>query len=133
MCKFCNVKKDILWENKRVFVMHGRPHHKGNLKVVLKKHYEKITDLSEKMAKNFFYDIIKVARIVKEVLKPDKLNYSIWGNWTPHLHCHITPRFKGDEDYGNPPYIPGKKEKYEKKELSKSEKELLIKKLKTLK
>lgn len=125
MCKFCDFKGEILWENERVFVKLGRPHHKGHVQVVSKEHHENLNELGEDLAKDFFYDMMKVSKVIETVLKPDKLNYFLYGNWVAHLHWHIAPRFESDSDFGNPPIIPRKKEDYEKRELTDDEIESL--------
>lgn len=118
-CRFCNIPEDkVLRELKYTTVSLGRPHHKGHLKIVLKSHKEDLLELTKKEADNFFSDLLKVARVVNDVLKPDKLNYELFGNWVSHLHWHIVPRFKDDEDFGNPPIEPLKDEEFEKKELT---------------
>lgn len=65
-------------------------------------------------------------------MKPDKINYSHYGNWVPHPHRHIIPGFKEDEDFGNPPTIPRKNGGFERKELTEKEVELLKRELKLL-
>jgi diadenosine tetraphosphate (Ap4A) HIT family hydrolase len=132
MCKYCDYDGEVLWENERVFVKQGRPHHKGHIQIVLKEHHEDIMELDENLAKEFFYDMVRVAKVVQEVLKPDKMNYFLYGNWVAHLHWHIVPRFKQDEDFGNPPSIPRKMDEYEKRELTRKEIEKLKSKLKSL-
>lgn len=126
-CKFCNIPGDkILKELKYSTVSLERPHHKGHIKVVLKNHKEDILEMTRGEANNFFNDLIKVSKVVNNVLKPDKMNYALLGNWVSHLHWHIIPRFKEDKDFGNPPTEPLKQEKFEKKELTPEE----LKKLK---
>jgi diadenosine tetraphosphate (Ap4A) HIT family hydrolase len=121
MCKFCDYSGEVLWENERVFVILGRPHHKGHTEVVLKEHHEALSEIGEALMKEFFYDAFRVSQVVKEVLRPEKLNFELLGNWVPHLHWHIIPRFKEDEDFGNPPCIPNKDDHYKKIELSEEE------------
>jgi len=111
MCKFCDIiadrrKKDILFQDSWVVVFLGRPHHLGHTQVVLRQHKEDLTALSEKELHAFVDRLVMVARVLDKVLKPDKLNYELLGNWVPHLHWHILPRFKSDPDFGNPPGEP---------------------------
>ncbi len=89
-CNVCNIPEDkILKELKYSTVSLGRPHHKGHIKVVLKNHKEDILEMTRGEANNFFNDLIKVSKVVNNVLKPDKMNYALLGNWVPHLHWHI--------------------------------------------
>ncbi|MFQ6135925.1 MAG: HIT family protein [Candidatus Hydrothermarchaeales archaeon] len=121
-CELCDIPGDkILKELEYSIVSLGRPHHKGHLKVILKSHKEDLLDLTREESDNFFNDLLKVAKVVRDVLHPDKLNYELFGNWVPHLHWHILPRFEDDRDFGNPPIEPLRKEEFEKKELSDEE------------
>lgn len=111
MCKFCDIiagrrRKGILFEDSWVVVFLGRPHHLGHTQVVLRQHKEDLTALSEEELHAFIDRLVMVARILDKVLEPDKLNYELFGNWVPHLHWHILPRFKNDPDFGNPPGEP---------------------------
>jgi len=29
--------------------------------------------------------------------QPVKINYGVFGNLSPHIHCHMVPRFAGDD------------------------------------
>jgi diadenosine tetraphosphate (Ap4A) HIT family hydrolase len=37
-----------------------------------------------------------VERVLREVLKPEKINLASLGNKTPHIHWHVIPRFETD-------------------------------------
>jgi len=123
MCKFCDViagrtKRDILFQDSWVVVFLGRPHHLGHTQVVLRQHKEDLTALSEKELHAFIDRMVMVARVLEKALKPDKLNYELFGNWVPHLHWHILPRFKTDPDFGNPPGEPLRSQPYTHRNLS---------------
>ena len=88
MCKFCDIingktKKDILFGDSCVLVFLGRPHHLGHTEVVLREHQEDLTSLPEEKVHAFIDDMVAVARVLQKVLKPDKLNYELFGNWSP--------------------------------------------------
>ena len=124
MCKFCDIingkiKKDILFEDSCVVVFLGRPHHLGHTQVVLREHHEDLTVLPKEMVHAFMDNMITAARALRKVLKPDKLNYELFGNWVPHLHWHILPRFMTDPDFGNPPGEPLRNQPYTKRIMSK--------------
>ena len=126
MCKFCDVikgktKKDILFENSCVVVFLGRPHHLGHIEVVLHEHQEDFTALPEEIVHIFIDDMVAIARVLQKVLKPDKLNYELFGNWVPHLHWHILPRFRTGPDFGNPPGEPLKNQPYIQRLLNKKQ------------
>lgn len=123
MCKFCSIiagkiKRDILYQDPWVVVFLGKPHHLGHTQVVLREHKEDLTTLPELELYAFIDHMVMVARVLKKVLKPDKLNYELLGNWVPHLHWHILPRFKNDPDFGDPPGQPLRNQPYTRRNLS---------------
>ena len=40
--------------------------------------------------------------VLRDVLRPHKLNLASLGNITPHLHWHVIPRFPDDPHFPNP-------------------------------
>ena len=63
--------------------------------------YEDMTD-AEYTA--YMDDLRRAARAIKEVVKPDHMNYDFVGALIPHMHMHIFPRFKTDMKWGMPVY-----------------------------
>lgn len=115
-CKFCEYIRqgdDLLWETDHVVVRFGRPHHKGHTQIILRRHEEDLTVLSDAERDMFFDEMIYVAHVIKDVLQPAVLNYQLLGNWVPHLHWHIYPRYHTDADFGEPPEIPLRDEPFE--------------------
>jgi diadenosine tetraphosphate (Ap4A) HIT family hydrolase len=51
-------------------------------------------DAGERAA--FFEDLMRIGAALERVYGADKLNFSLLGNATPHLHCHVQPRYYGD-------------------------------------
>jgi|SRR3989344_1901040 len=63
-------------------------------------------------------ELFKIIKNIKMVLhvafEPDLINYTFLGNKTPHVHCHVIPRYKTprelmgitftDEKWGSNPY-----------------------------
>ena len=108
-CKFCNIKKrEIIYETKTSIIREGSGFHHGHLQIILKQHKTDLTKLPKKEYTNFLIDLQETAKIVKKVFKPDMLNYELLGNWVPHLHWHIYPRYKTDPDYAQPPILSWK-------------------------
>lgn len=64
----------------------------GYVLVALKRHATELYELSEKELAEFWEDVAKVARAIKTVFSPVKINYAIYGNLCPHLHCHLFPQ-----------------------------------------
>jgi diadenosine tetraphosphate (Ap4A) HIT family hydrolase len=40
--------------------------------------------------------VFAVEEAVRHVMHPDKMNIAALGNMVPHIHWHVTPRFKDD-------------------------------------
>ncbi len=77
------------------------PVSEGHILVVPKKHYERITEMSEEELKNFFASVQKVAKLVENKLSKDYnivINHGkLAGQVINHVHVHIIPR-KGNEE-----------------------------------
>ncbi len=131
-CEFCRhvaTRDDALWASEHVVARPGRPHHKGHLEVILLRHEEDLTTLTDDEREAFFDDMIYVAEVLKQVLRPDVVNYQLLGNWVPHLHWHIYPRFRNDPDFGNPMAIPLRDEPFEPQVLAEAETDALRREL----
>ena len=91
-CPLCKV--DGFFENdlfKVLLVDDG-----GYVRVVTKDHVKELTDLEESEAIGLFRAVMEIERVMREFIKPDKVNIASFGNQVPHLHIHIIPRFKND-------------------------------------
>lgn len=122
-CKYCKViakkeerKGGIIFENEVVVAFLGSQHHKAHTSIVIKKHITDMLELTQWERDCFFNCMIMLAKAVKKAFNPDKLNYALLGNWVPHLHWHIYPRYKTDKDWGDPPEY-GKKIIFSEKEM----------------
>ncbi len=135
-CKFCRKikeKKDIVLENDHLVVMFGRLHHKGHLVIMPKAHEEDLLKLHEKTLDAFMNDTIHVMKALGKAIKPDIFNLEYLSNWDHHIHWNVYPRFKRDKDWGNPPVIPLKDEKFRPKTMTKKEMDIFNKALNKIK
>lgn len=69
---------------------------KGYCLLITKEHHEDLTDLSEDFQKTFMADVHKVGRFLKTKFKAKRMNYSCLGNFVPHVHYHLFPRYEED-------------------------------------
>ncbi len=106
-CRLCH-PREILFSTETSHVIEGDPHHHGHLLVVWKEHVEEVTELSPGDFLRFSADLHSAALIARAVFRPDRLNYALFGNWVPHIHWHIYPRYRTDIDWSQPPLIPWK-------------------------
>lgn len=65
-------------------------------------HAVEIIDLSEIEQAQFTTEISRVARALKELTQPDKLNIAALGNVVPQLHVHVIARRKSDAAWPRP-------------------------------
>jgi diadenosine tetraphosphate (Ap4A) HIT family hydrolase len=64
--------------------------------VPMKNNIIEITDFEQTDYDLFNSEIRKVAKILQNEFKPDKLNIATIGNVVPQMHVHIIARFKND-------------------------------------
>ncbi|MBI5806561.1 HIT family protein [candidate division TA06 bacterium] len=76
-------------------------HMKGWTTLVLKRHVTELFELGPEERAEFWNEVSLVAEALNDIYHPAKINYCIWGNIVPHLHCHLFPRFYED-DPGRP-------------------------------
>ena len=65
-------------------------------------HVAEPTELETEAAAGYWRDVIAVAGAVENVFQPMKLNLLTLGNWVPHLHTHVVPRYVDDPAPGGP-------------------------------
>lgn len=74
---------------------------RGYVIVALKKHANELFELNQNELAEYSEDIAMVAKAVKDVTNAVKINYAIYGNLCPHVHCHIFP-----QQLENDPHAP---------------------------
>ncbi len=73
---------------------------RGYVLVALKRHANELFELSPQERAEFFDDVSQVAQAIQTVFHPVKINYMIYGNRCPHVHCHVVPRYVEDDPLG---------------------------------
>ena len=100
-CELCATPGGrLLWEDSRcrvVFV--DEPGYPGYCRVVWKAHIAEMTDLAAADRAHCMRLVLAVESVLRELLAPDKINLASLGNFTPHLHWHVIPRFRGDPHF----------------------------------
>ncbi len=76
--------------------------YRGYSVVVYNSHETALENLSEENQIQFYRDMLKISSAIVKAFKPDKMNYELLGNWVPHLHWHVVPRYKTDPCWGDP-------------------------------
>ena len=97
----------------------------GRCIVAYKDHVSEIINISQEERNRFMADVVRAANAIPQAFHPDKLNYGAYGDTGCHLHMHLVPKYKGQDEWGgvfqmNP----------DKKYLSQAEYEEMIEKIK---
>lgn len=69
----------------------------GKCHVLSVKHYVNLYDMPKEDLAGFMGDVQKAAKALQKVTGAIKINYEIHGNSSPHLHCHLFPRYLDDD------------------------------------
>jgi len=78
--------------------------YRGRTVVWLKEHFDDPADLPAVLRAELMTEVMRTAEAVRRELRPDRLNYTCFGNAVPHVHFHVIPRFKTDPDWGKAPW-----------------------------
>jgi len=73
--------------------------HPGFCRVIWNAHVREMTDLPEAQRARLMATVWRVEEVLREVLRPDKINLASLGNMTPHLHWHVIPRHVDDPQF----------------------------------
>lgn len=65
--------------------------------VALKRHACELFELTDVESAGFWRDVAVVANALDHVYQPAKINYAVFGNLCPHIHCHLVPLFFSDD------------------------------------
>lgn len=71
----------------------------GFTRVIWHSHVKEMTDLSSNERKELMGVVFAVEQIMRDTLKPDKINLASLGNQVPHLHWHIIARWQNDPTF----------------------------------
>lgn len=78
------------------FVVGDHQYFKGYCLMILKDHVEDLTDLEEDVQLEYMQEVMEAAKLLKKIFKPVRMNYSCLGNFVPHVHFHLFPRYEED-------------------------------------
>ncbi len=65
-------------------------------------HVAEFSDLSEADRHACMDAVTAIERVLRDLLKPTKINLAALGNVVPHLHWHVIARFEGDSHFPAP-------------------------------
>lgn len=80
-------------------VLAHEPDWPGLVRLIWTEHVAEWSDLSESQALTLWTAIHRVERVLRQQLAPDKVNVASLGNFVPHLHVHLIPRWLDDATF----------------------------------
>jgi diadenosine tetraphosphate (Ap4A) HIT family hydrolase len=83
-------------------ILADEPRHPGFCRIVWTAHVREMSDLAPADAARLMATVLAVERVLREQLKPDKINLASLGNVVPHLHWHVIPRWTDDSHFPDP-------------------------------
>ena len=103
-CALCtDVGGELVWQNDDLrVIMVDDAHFVAFMRVVWQAHVSEMTDLLPAQRSALMKTVCLVEDVMRQVLKPTKVNLASLGNITPHLHWHVIPRFADDVNFPNP-------------------------------
>lgn len=74
----------------------------GFCRVILNSHAAEVTDLSIEDRTALMKAVYETELVLRELMKPDKINLASLGNVVPHVHWHVIPRWNDDSHFPEP-------------------------------
>ena len=98
----------LVWrgEHLRVVRVQDMPGHPAFYRVIWGAHVAELSDLSRDELHHCIDTVADVERVLRERLRPAKVNVATLGNMVPHLHWHVIARFDWDTHFPQPVWAP---------------------------
>ncbi|HYC35807.1 MAG TPA: HIT family protein [Usitatibacter sp.] len=111
-CEFCHSAGGVvLWQNESCRVVRVEdPDYPGFCRVILARHAREMTDLEPGERDALMAVVFAIEKVVRETMRPDKMNLASLGNMTPHVHWHVIPRFRDDRHFPTPIWAAAQRE-----------------------
>ncbi len=103
-CEFCaGAGGEVLWRDDFCRVVRAdEPDYPGFCRVILARHVREMSDLAQNERRRLMAVVFAVEEVVREAMRPDKMNVASLGNMTPHVHWHVIPRYADDRHFPSP-------------------------------
>ncbi len=100
-CSLCSLSEDAVWwgDGFCAVVSAQDARYPGYLRVIWRAHVAEMSDLSDEEAGHLWRVLMGVERALRQVMRPDKINLASFGNYVPHLHWHVIPRYRDDPHF----------------------------------
>jgi len=127
-CPLCASQNENIIKSNNLFRVILVDEIPGFVRIILNRHIAEFSDLNFDEYCEVMKEVYRIEKIIREVLNPDKINVASLGNYVPHLHIHIIPRYKNDAWF--PDSIWSEKHRSYKYKTTKEDIEKLVKKVK---
>ena len=103
-CELCDSPGgEILWKGERLRIVRvDEPGYPGFCRVIWREHVREMTDLAPDDRAYLMSNVFAVETVLREQLRPVKVNLASLGTAVPHLHWHAIARFDDDPHFPNP-------------------------------
>lgn len=107
-CELCRTPGGTtVWADARLRVMAiDEPGYAGFCRVVWNNHVAEMSDLDGADRAHCMAVVNTVELVLRETLRPAKINLASLGNLVAHLHWHVIPRFHDDPHFPQPIWAP---------------------------
>lgn len=107
-CELCEQEGGIpVFRNDALRVIRAQDtDHPAFYRVIWNAHVAEWTDLPPADRSRIMQAVAKVETVLREHLKPTKVNLASLGNVVPHLHWHVIARFDWDARWPAPVWAP---------------------------
>lgn len=111
-CVLCHPENEtVVWENEKLRVILVHDHNfPGYFRVIWNEHVAEMSDLSEEDQQLLLRVLLTVEKVVREQMRPDKMNWAQFGNMVPHLHWHLIARYRDDSHFPESIWGPKQRE-----------------------
>jgi diadenosine tetraphosphate (Ap4A) HIT family hydrolase len=103
-CELCNPDAgDVVFASPqwRVLLVDDA-NYPGFCRVVWNAHVREMTDLTAVERTILMAAVWQVEQVIRDIMRPHKINLASFGNMVPHMHWHIIPRYADDAHFPNP-------------------------------
>ncbi|MBE0595587.1 MAG: HIT family protein [Burkholderiaceae bacterium] len=103
-CPLCSdTGGELVWRDDRLrVILADEPLYPGFTRVVWNAHVAELSDLVDADRARLLDALVRVERVMREVLSPAKINLASLGNQVPHLHWHLIARWPDDAHFPAP-------------------------------
>ena len=95
----------------RVVRVTDTPEHPAFYRVILNRHVAEFSELPLPERSALMEAVVCVERVLREQLRPAKINLASLGNVVPHLHWHVIARFADDAQFPAPIWAPPQRQR----------------------